>query len=1211
VTTHGASAAPDLTEELARSRAEIERRADSERALREITGALVAIREPARLLQLVVDEASRLVGADGTILALLDPERRFLSWSFDDGLRERFDPEYVATLTLDVGIGVTGRAIVDGRAIVVNRDLIDEFPRTPESLHFFHVSGFRAMVAVPIVGEDGALGALEVYSRREDAFDDADAAILQALASQAAIALTNARLIEELARSRAEVERRADSERTLREIAARLTAIRDPGELLQLVVEEAARLLDGDRSQIDLLDPGTGLLHWAYPLDGAGPDRTGAPGQPTDVGVAGRAIATGEPFLTGDYLPDDRFVHDPETDRIIGELGLRSIVVAPLRGDAGLLGVLQVGARSADAFDASDAVILEALANQASVAITNARLIEELARSRREVERRAEAERALREIGARLTEIRDPGDLLQQAVEAAARLLRGDGALLDLIDPASGMIRWAYDSGIEDEQAREILRRLELPVGVGMFGRAIAERRVLATPDYMSDDRFSHAAGADEFARRVGYRSFVAAPLIAESGVLGVLGVYASGIDAFDEADIALLGAFADQATVAIVNSRLIDELARSRQEIERRAEAERTLREITARITALRDPGEVLQQVVDESKRLLGSDGAHLTLIAEDRTVLHPVVVAGGADAAADAWLKTQEFPVGGGMNGLAAATSRPVWTFDYLEDPRIPHESDDQDVARRFGLRGMAVAPLRATQGESIGTLAVSYLEPRDFSDDEIELLQGLADQAAIAVTNLGLYDRLAQSESRYRLLVQSSPDLIWAADLDGRFTFMSDRSVEFFGLSPSELIGGHWAKVVHPDSLAEANARWAGVLADPSRPQHVRLVLLGPGGRPLSAELSTIALTDDRGRATGALGSVRDVTNQARLERELRESEARFRYLVETSPDVIWQVDADGSFTYLSDTARAVLGWAPEQLVGRHFSVLVAPRSSADAAETWGRIVASPSGVENARISLLRADGSEVPTEIYSISAVEDGRFVGAHGSIRDIAERDRLERDLRQQAAELAAGDERAHLARELHDSVTQGLFSMTLLTRSIELLLQRDPAAAAEKLADLRELQRDALAETRALIFELRPSSLDQDGLVKALRTHAAAVQGRIGLPVVIEADDIGRLPHSAEDALYRIAQEALHNVVKHANARHVRIGLTASSRDVRLAVEDDGIGFDPSTVPSGHLGLAGMRARADKVGGTLTVTSRPGGGTRIEVSVPAQAGAAE
>jgi signal transduction histidine kinase len=182
-------------------------------------------------------------------------------------------------------------------------------------------------------------------------------------------------------------------------------------------------------------------------------------------------------------------------------------------------------------------------------------------------------------------------------------------------------------------------------------------------------------------------------------------------------------------------------------------------------------------------------------------------------------------------------------------------------------------------------------------------------------------------------------------------------------------------------------------------------------------------------------------------------------------------------------------------------------------------------------------------------------------------------------------------------------VTQALFSMTLTTRTVEMLLERDPKAAAAKLAELRELGKDALTEMRSLIFELRPGSLEQDGLAVALRKHAAAVQGRTGLPVVVDVEDAPRLPLDLEEALYRIAQEALHNVVKHARASHVRIEVAQAGSGVRLAVEDDGRGFEASTrnPTVGHLGLAGMLARAERVGATFGVRSAPGEGTTIEV----------
>jgi signal transduction histidine kinase len=141
---------------------------------------------------------------------------------------------------------------------------------------------------------------------------------------------------------------------------------------------------------------------------------------------------------------------------------------------------------------------------------------------------------------------------------------------------------------------------------------------------------------------------------------------------------------------------------------------------------------------------------------------------------------------------------------------------------------------------------------------------------------------------------------------------------------------------------------------------------------------------------------------------------------------------------------------------------------------------------------------------------------------------------------------------------------------------------------------------------RALIFELRPGGLEQDGLVAALRRQATAVQSRVGLPVVVETELDERLPNEIEDCLYRIGQEALHNVVKHAAAHNVKLVIGRVPDGIRIAVIDDGAGFDAAAVPPGHLGLAGMRARAERIGGRFLVDSQPGKGTTIEVVVPAE-----
>ena len=257
---------------------------------------------------------------------------------------------------------------------------------------------------------------------------------------------------------------------------------------------------------------------------------------------------------------------------------------------------------------------------------------------------------------------------------------------------------------------------------------------------------------------------------------------------------------------------------------------------------------------------------------------------------------------------------------------------------------------------------------------------------------------------------------------------------------------------------------------------------------------------------------------------------------------------------------------------------------------------------------RLDLPLPDGRIAQTEVAMTGTIVDGRFAGAHGSVRDISERERLEGDLRSQAAELAASQERAHLARELHDSVTQALFSMGLTLRTLELLLASDPEAAREKLVELRELQKDALAEMRTLIFELRPSSLESDGLVQALRTHATAVQRRTGLVIVVDAEPIDRLPLDGRGGPVphrRRRRSTTWSSTRTRRTPRSRSGATATGCASRSPTTASG--FEPDAVPRGHLGLIGMRQRVDLVGGELRVESQAGGGTHDRGRRPAGA----
>ncbi len=200
-----------------------------------------------------------------------------------------------------------------------------------------------------------------------------------------------------------------------------------------------------------------------------------------------------------------------------------------------------------------------------------------------------------------------------------------------------------------------------------------------------------------------------------------------------------------------------------------------------------------------------------------------------------------------------------------------------------------------------------------------------------------------------------------------------------------------------------------------------------------------------------------------------------------------------------------------------------------------------------------------------------------------------------------AQELAVLEERQRLARDLHDAVNQSLFSAGLIAEVLPRLWDRDQDEARHSLEDLRKLTRGAMAEMRALLAELRPSTLIDAELGDLLRLLGNSFTGRTNIPSTIIVKGEGMLPAEVQVAVYRVGQEALSNIAKHAEAHSVEVILKQENTSIELNIRDDGKGFDPAQIASGHYGLSMMRERAEAVGAQLTIISQPGKGTELTI----------
>ncbi len=320
-----------------------------------------------------------------------------------------------------------------------------------------------------------------------------------------------------------------------------------------------------------------------------------------------------------------------------------------------------------------------------------------------------------------------------------------------------------------------------------------------------------------------------------------------------------------------------------------------------------------------------------------------------------------------------------------------------------------------------------------------------------------------------------------------------------------------------------------------------------------------------------------------------------------------------DAGGFAEFLVDgltaSEQAAIGPLPRQhgLLGvmlREGKPLRLADISADS-RFWGWPAAHPRLTDVLGVPIRQ--GEQVLGFIFAASKTEPGGFTeqderlvslfAAHAAIALTNAR------LYERGRELSVLQERARLARDLHDAVSQKLFSVRAKARAAAVLVDRDPRRAVEEINSVADLAGQAHAELRAVIDGLAPPDLATGGLAGSIRGYAVLVGRTHGVEVVVQADEIPALDPRQETALYRTAQEAIGNSIRHSGSRQVSVSLYRRRGSVVLEVSDSGAGFEPRATPAG-LGLASMRERAASVGGRLGIASAPGAGTRVRLSVP-------
>jgi PAS domain S-box-containing protein len=472
----------------------------------------------------------------------------------------------------------------------------------------------------------------------------------------------------------------------------------------------------------------------------------------------------------------------------------------------------------------------------------------------------------------------------------------------------------------------------------------------------------------------------------------------------------------------------------------------------------------------------------------------------------------------------------------------------------------------------------------------------------------------EALRESNEALNALIESSPMAIVALDQHRRVTRWNSAAESIFGWSSQEVLGSPYPAMSaagQGEHLAIFDRLMAGEVL-----RSEEVVRLRRDGSEVHLLLSAAALRDERGEVTGVMGVLADVTDR-------KAAEALAGSVVRASLDPIVFMDHEGRIVDFNPAAEATFGHVRDEIVGRPVAELMPARfRGAHRAGLARYLTNGEHRVLGRRIEVtaVRADGSEFPAEL-TVTRVEGKEPVLFTASLRDITERVRAEEEVRESLARLrdtdeqrrrllervvaAQEEERRRIAADIHDDSVQVMSAVGIRLESLHRLVEDERANLAVE--QLQETVTAAVDRLRQLMFELRPAALDREGLVPALRSYLDRTGQETGIACSLQNNLVTEPPETTRLALYRIVQEAVTNVRKHAEADAVTVTLDHRDAGTLVRVVDDGRGFtgENGSAP-GHLGLSAMREQAEMARGRLQVRSQPGAGTTIEVWVPSR-----
>ena len=650
-----------------------------------------------------------------------------------------------------------GRAVAEGRLLYI-ADIDNDRDAPPSLVEFAHANGFRSIIAAPMLRHGHTIGGIGVTHRNVDGFTSKQGALLQTFADQAVIAIENVRLFTELQeKNRAlteaheqvseALERQTATSEILRVISGSPTNLQP---VLNAVAERAARLCSADDVKIHLVAGDT--LRLAAQV-GPIPSVEARPIIPTRH--IGRAVLERRTI----HLHDMRIALDqfPDAAGDVRTFGARTALATPLLREGVAIGVIQIRRLEVKPFSEKQIALLETFADQAVIAIENVRLFKELATRNGELtealDRQTATAEVLRVISQSQSEVQPVFDTI---VDNAMRLFRAwavavmrlDGQFLHLIAARGGL------PGTE-----EYLRRQSpWPIhGVLPGSRCVVDRTVIHIPDAESDPTLDEEMR--ELARTRGYRSVLAAPMLRDGQPIGALTITRAEGGPFSSAEIELLQTFADQAVIAVENTRLLAELRARTAELTRSVDELKALADVSRALSSTLELDAVLQTIVTRASQLAVTDACSV-FEYDEATEAFYLRATNNLDDEVVTLARQTPTRKGEGVQGRMAVTLQPVQVPDIAEEDA--YHGPLRDILLKTGTRAVLAIPM-LRENELIGGLTVNKRTPGEFSPEVIELLTTFATQSALAIQNARLFREIEQKSRELEAASQHKSEFL----------------------------------------------------------------------------------------------------------------------------------------------------------------------------------------------------------------------------------------------------------------------------------------------------------------------------------------------------------------------------------------------------------------------------------------------------------------